>query len=215
MQFTGFEILKKLSRPIPGSLIQVGAHNAEEVSAYRAYGVESAILIDPLDNCIASIKAAVADSPSYIPVQAVCSNTCGKEIKFHVASNWGASSSILPPANHINAHPEVSFDQSIALTTTTVDKIVADVRLEYGLNRPFEFIFLDCQGAELMVLQGAQSALTEAKYVYTEVSHGGLYEGDVSFFDMLSFMRVWGFDLYDLEMNSKKYGDALFIKRDI
>lgn len=213
MRFTGFDILTRLGRSIPASLIQVGAHNAEEVGAYRAYGVEEAILIDPLDNCIASIKSAVIDCPSYIPVQAVCSNAVGNEIEFHVASNWGASSSILAPANHADIHPEVSFNQSIKLITTTVDKIVEEVRTKYDLKSSFEFLFLDCQGAELLVLQGAQMALSEAKYIYTEVSHGGLYEGDVKLFDMLSFLRVWGFDLYDLQMNDKSYGDALFIKR--
>jgi FkbM family methyltransferase len=215
MRFEAFDLLTKLGRHVPDSVIQVGAHVAEEISAYRMYGVERAILIDPLDTSIYAIKCAVEHSPSYIPVQAVCSNKVGEEVTFHVSDNWGASSSILPPGNHLNLHPEVKFAEPIRLISTTVDKIVSDVSAEYGIKKPFEMLFMDCQGAELMVLQGATSALAGAKYIYTEVSQGGLYQGDVKFFDIMNFLNMWNFDLYDLNLNHKNYGDALFIKRGI
>ena len=77
MQFEPFEIIRTLGRTPPTGVIQVGAHNAHEVEAYFRYGIQSAILIDPLDNCINAIRQLVADAPTYIPVKAICSAVPG------------------------------------------------------------------------------------------------------------------------------------------
>jgi len=58
-----------------------------------------------------------------------------------------------------------------------------------------DLIWMDLQGAELLALQSAGPLLDKIRYIYTEVSHRPIYEGQCLFGDVDSFLSARGFRL--------------------
>lgn len=60
-----------------------------------------------------------------------------------------------------------------------------------------DYLKIDVQGAELMVLQGATETLKRATFVQMEASAVGYNQGGACWFDLDVFMRQHGFYFYD------------------
>ena len=121
---------------------------------------------------------------------------------------------MLKPSGHLDIHPEVGFDNELVLRTSTVDEILHNLQSEgqEKLVNKLDMLYIDVQGAELDVLKGAQEFLTKAKFVFAEVSHGGLYEGDTSIRPIIDFLEEHHFKLAFAYINKHGWGDALFLK---
>jgi len=200
----------------PTGILHVGANNGQEVPAYKELSITPVVLIEPLDDPMRRLKIRIGDDPGFYPVQACCSSVAGDTVQFRVASNGGQSSSFLAPASVSELYPRISFDETIPIVTTTLDAVVEDISRKEGFDREtLDYLAIDTQGSELHVLSGAMKTLRHIKYIWVEVSFGGLYEGDPSVYDMIGFLRPLGFDIYYTHINSKRWGDALFIRRGV
>jgi FkbM family methyltransferase len=194
--------------------IHVGASVGQEVEDYRRSGMRWCVLIEPLPAAFSQLKAAIGDSTTMIPVQALCSSHAGIEHDFYISNYGGLSSSILKPSRHLVEVPEVEFADPVKVVSTTIDDIVADlVKNTPGFSMgEIDLLTLDVQGAELLVLRGASMALQDVRYVCSEVSTGGLYDGDVRFYDLQAYLECYGFSLVNMSINKYGWGDAFFAK---
>jgi FkbM family methyltransferase len=107
------------------------------------------------------------------------------------ASDWdygNKSSSLLLPDQHLEVHPWVTFDRTIEVKTDTIARILESE----GLDR-IDFVHLDVQGAELMVLAGAGPFLERIGAVWMEVEAIPLYRGQPLKRDVQRFMAAHGF----------------------
>ena len=77
----------------------------------------------------------------------------------------------------------------------------------------YNFINMGVQGAELKVLKGAINILHKIDYIYSEVNVSELYEGCVLIEEMDNFLKSFGFERVETDINEYDWGDALFIKR--
>lgn len=209
-----FDWLLYLQSPI-GNVVQVGANTGQEMLAFERYGVDWAIMIEPLPDAFRELSARAEGRPRYIPVQALCASQEGVDHKFWIASNEGQSSSMLPPTGHVKAFPRVKFKSALNLVSTTVDAVVAEVAADHPQLSPasFDTLLIDVQGAELKVLMGAPILLQHVRQVIAEVSDG-LYEGGASLEDLQGFLRSFGFRLNSVRLSREGSGDALFVKRE-
>ncbi len=99
--------------------------------------------------------------------------------------NQGASSLFLATADY----PVERYVQN----TVEVDCIRLDALCgELGID-VIDLIWIDLQGAELLALQSAGALLEKTRYVYTEVSHRPLYQGQCLFDDVDAFLKAQGF----------------------
>jgi len=214
MSATFLHFLKALGLPVKG-LVHVGANSGQEVPAYVAANIPTVILIEPLPQPFAACVARIKGQKSYVAVRALCTDVEGSEYDFHVASNEGQSSSILKPARHLAEHPEVQFKEDVMrLRSRTLDNLLHDVRKREVVDVDnLNVLCLDTQGSELVVLKGSGKTLGQIDAVWTEVSRGGLYDGDVSFEDLSGFLSAYGFMLNNVGFNRHHWGDALFIRR--
>lgn len=198
----------------PNGIVHVGANNGQEVPAYIELGIRPVILIEPLDDPLRRLRRRLTDVSGFYPVQACCAAVTGDKVEFRVASNGGQSSSLLAPKTVTDLYPRIAFDPPIEMETITLDDVLTSVCSEHGLDRrALDYLALDTQGSEMQVLRGASTTLDHVRFVWTEVSFGNLYEGDTDVYDTIGFMRSVGFDVYFVNMNSKRWGDALFIRK--
>ena len=198
----------------PTGIIHVGANTGQEVPVFRESGIRPVVLIEPLAEPFGQLVRAVDGTPGFYPLKACLSDAAGRTVDFHVASNGGQSSSYLKPAAHLAIRPDITFDRTETMVTDTLDRVVGALCREHGLQPgSFDYIGLDTQGTEMDILNGAPEALRHAKYVFTEVNFGNLYEADTGLYQVIDIMRGWGFDLYHLLMTTRGWGDALFMRR--
>lgn len=210
--------LEQLSyfRVKPTGIVQVGASWGQEVESFRRAGVPQAVFIEPLPDAYAQLSQRATDaSKHYVAIQALCGTEDGAIATFHVASNAGMSSSMLPPADHTSLYPDIDFKRTITLETRRLDTIMQELRSFADLpsSAVFNTLFLDTQGTEMQVLLGAENTLrSDITAIWTEVSHVDLYRGGVRFNELIAFLAAFGFGLVALQMKRAFWGNALFLR---
>jgi Methyltransferase FkbM domain len=112
---------------------------------------------------------------------------------FHVASNQGASSSILPLAEHQRMWPEIFYIEDIILTSVSLPSLVTKEDLDLT---KYQALVLDTQGSELMILKGAAGILPSFRFVKVEVPDFESYQGCCLLAELNSFMESHGFREY-------------------
>jgi FkbM family methyltransferase len=134
------------------------------------------------------------------PVNLALSNAVGKA-EFHVSSgrpqdissdvDWdfgNKSSSLLPPNKASEVLPWLEFQEKIEVETSTLD-------MYCGLNsiNGIDFIHMDVQGAEMLVLEGASGMLSNIKMIWMEVENIELYKNQPLKLDVERFLSENGF----------------------
>ena len=197
----------------PQGVLQIGANSGQEIKKFAEAGIRYGIFVEPLPKAFQQLKSIVLQHLDYIAINALCASEPGQEKTFFVSNQAGGSSSMLKPSGHLSIHPEVGFDQDLILRTSTVDEIVKNLPVgKEKLENIIDLLYIDVQGAELDVLKGAQEFLSRIQYVFVEVSHGGLYEGDTSIRTIMEYLEMRQFKLAFAYINKHGWGDALFIK---
>lgn len=85
------------------------------------------------------------------------------------------SGSLKKPVDHLQAHPWCKFENQIEVRVVALD----DFYDLYSLPH-IDFIWCDVQGAEDLVLKGAQMALQHTRYFYTEYYNNQMYSGQIN-----------------------------------
>ncbi len=109
-------------------------------------------------------------------------------------NNDDATSSLYP----LNATFNASFNHLCELRTVDVQTVVTK-RLDDVLPPgPVDFLKLDVQGAELMVVKSAQRTLEKTAIVHCEVEFASIYRGQPLYPEIQQFLNLCGFELIDL-----------------
>lgn len=166
-----------------------------------------------------NIKAFVPQMHNVIS-RCVALGPCVCKSKIHVSSgqapgvtDWDTgnkSSSMLPPQQHLVAHPWCKFGRTEEVNVDTLDNIVSNAIM--GARR-LEFIHIDVQGFELEVFRGGLQSLKMVKAVWCEVSNRPLYAGQALKGQVLKFMSQQGLYVKKDTCGNRDSGDVLFVRR--
>lgn len=192
-------------------VLHLGAHFGEEADAYdadmpwtsgpRVVWVEG----DPAH--LPRLLEHVGHRPGHAVVEALVDDH-EHDAVLHVASNEGASSSLLELGVHAAVHPHITYIGQRSLRTTTVDALAA-ARGWQGLN----FLTVDLQGLELRALRGAERLLQTVDYVFTEVNAAELYVGCPLVAELDDYLAAAGFERRVTEWTEWQWGDAFYVRR--
>jgi FkbM family methyltransferase len=134
--------------------------------------------------------------------------------KFHVSTgaptekfsgeNWNygnKSSSLLPPAKGAPMHGWITFPEEITVDCETLDRFCALRNISW-----IDFMHMDVQGGEYLVLKGGRETLPKTMAIWLEVSKEELYRGQALRGDIELHLRSMGFRLcfeegYGVEAN--------------
>ena len=152
-----------------------------------------------------------------LPIKLALSNEKGIAT-FHVSSgrpeeitddlDWdfgNKSSSLLEPNKTKEIHPWLKFQERIHVQTDTLENFLNERN-----KKIVDFVHLDVQGAELMVLQGAGKFIRNIKMIWLEVENVELYKNQPLATDVEHFLQFNGFSKIKDTVNHIA-GDQLWV----
>jgi FkbM family methyltransferase len=132
---------------------------------------------------------------------ALCISDTEGIAEFHVSSgkpenldtddDWdygNKSSSLLTPEKTKEVYPWLKFEEIITVQTTTLKQFCKEQSIS-----SIDFIHMDVQGAELIILNGAGDFIHKINMIWLEVENVELYKGQPLKKDIEYFMKKNGF----------------------
>lgn len=114
------------------------------------------------------------------------------------------SSSLLRPTGHLESHKWCEFTKDVTVPVHRID--------DMKLGTVIDFVHMDVQGAELIVLNGGINTFSKTTAIWVEVSTKELYEGQPLKHDIQIWMDHHGFRCIK-DTCDRKYGDMLFVRK--
>jgi FkbM family methyltransferase len=192
-------------RRVPG-VIHVGANTGQERVFYDRLGLR-VVWIEPIPEVFATLQANIQAYPRQVALRYLVTDRDGVEYTFHIANNGGASSSILDFHLHKDIWPQVAYERTIALTSTTLATLLARERIAPG---DYPALVLDTQGSELLVLRGAVEVLDSFRFIKTEVPDFESYAGCCQLRDIESFVKRHGFQEFSRHAFAQRPGGGRY-----
>ena len=193
----------------PKSILHVGANRGQEVRLYNSLGIEG-WHVEAIPSIYEKyLLPECKNFPDQHPINACLSNVDETTVKFNISSNKGASSSFLNLGRHAITYPSVKYVETIELRTKTIDTLVSCGTIPESI----EFLLIDAQGAEALILDGAQSLLSSKSLLacLIETSVVPLYEGVATFIDICQRLSKFELHLRRCVFNQQGWTDALFM----
>jgi FkbM family methyltransferase len=187
-------------------VVHIGAHYGEEIQEYVDNGIQKITVFEPLSKNFDVLSQRLQNVNADIQGYQVALGSKKGTATMYLSSNEAQSSSILKPKEHLEHHPDVSFDGTEEVEVDTLDTF------DIGKSN---FINIDVQGYELEVFKGGQKTLEQIDYVYCEVNRGEMYEGNPMVEELDEFLGEYGFQRVETHWPETwyKWGDALYIKK--
>jgi len=110
-------------------------------------------------------------------------------------NEWGRDSSWVP-YEHVD---------SVDVPTTTLDKLIQN-------TADYNFLNIDVEGAELLVLKGAHKLLDGIDYIMLESQDKIRFEGSCTREELVHLLKEYNFELVEYFDTGKQWGDCLFKK---
>ena len=188
-------------------IVHIGAHYGEEIQEYVDNGIQKITVFEPLSKNFDILANRMENVNADIQGHQVALGSKKGTAKMFVSSGDGQSSSILKPKQHLELHPDVSFNGTEEVEVCLLD--------EYDVGDS-NFINIDVQGYELEVFKGGKKTLEKIDYIYCEVNRDEVYEGNAMVEDMDEFLDAYGFERVETKWPETYYtwGDALYIKKE-
>ena len=190
----------------PKKLLHVGAHLAEEKSAYEEFGITEICWVEAQKEIYERLILNV--DPNNCIHALVWSKQCVKEI--NIVQN-SVSSSILK-LDASNPWREVETLRKELYETVTLNEVVAEFRNRNLLNGEF-LLLLDLQGAELEALKGLSLRKNQVSAISCEVSRKPIYLNSPKSRKITSRLLLRGYVpvIAFLDLRTK-HGDALYVR---
>lgn len=200
------QILRHLK---PRKVLHVGANEGQEAGLYHQLGIE-VWHIEAIPEVFQSLERNIAGLDQQHALLTCLSESAGLETSFHVSNNAGLSSSLLPLGRHQREYPAVTYEREITVKTETIDSLIGQGLVDADID----FILIDAQGAELMILRGADGLLSSGsvRAVLAETAVVPLYEGGATYLEVSQFLLAYELHLRQAAFGVYGWTDALYMK---
>jgi FkbM family methyltransferase len=210
----GLELISRYLPPRP-VIVEAGAHIGYDTVRFAATWPEGAVhAFEPIPVLYAQLDEATRGLEN---VHAHCIALGERDgiTTIHVsggaveAGRSDASSSLLAPKEHLRLHPQIRFDDALAVETVTLDTW----RRRAGIDR-VDFLWLDLQGFEPHVLAASPETLAGVSAIHTEVSLLEMYEGGWLYPQLRDWLAERGFAVAAERLPYPDMGNVLFVRRE-
>ena len=192
----------------PINVIHIGAHDGQEYKSYKDIGVKNIVWIEANPEISNRLSKKFESEKNTKVINALITDVDNQEFIFNITNNE-QSSSILELGKHKNLYPNIFYTKKISLFSKTIDTLVK----EHQIKEKFDFMNIDVQGAELLVLKGAKNTLKTVKAVYTEINTDYVYKDCALIDEIDSYLFNFDFKRVETKMHQDHpWGDALYLK---
>ena len=189
-------------------VIQVGAATGQEVNEFLSLTPSKMILVEALPQ-VARILEKKVEEYSHIKVVNCAITNFNGQANYTVTSNF-SSSSLLSLKLHKKIHPKVRKVDEILVECKTLDLLLKEL-CESASD--YNLLYIDAQGAEGFILQGAKNLLKYITAIYTEVNYKEMYEGCILEPKLSKFLEDKGFMKKAASPPAGGQGEVFYIKR--
>jgi FkbM family methyltransferase len=203
------------SVPENGCIVEIGAYTGRETVLFAAHCPSGKIYaFEPVRNLFEKLQARCVLFSNVSCAQIAVSDRSGTA-ELHIAEHPkrpGAitQASSLHRAQNRLAFSPIRYTHTIAVNTITLDEWAATKKIEQ-----IDLLWIDVQGHEYAVLQGADRILQRVRFVHVEVHFGQAYEGGVEYTEIIAFLVPHGFVEVARDFSDTTnwfYGNILFKK---
>lgn len=173
-------------------IIHVGANSGQERDTYEEHGLR-VFWIEPIPELYNELQENIRSYPRQRAASYLVSDQDRKEYQFHIANNKGESSSIFNLKHHKDIWPKIDYEKNITLKSKTLPAVLMAENVDPNL---YDALVVDTQGAELLILKGAQELLEKFRFIKLEVPDFEAYEGCCQLFDVENFLAAFGYKEY-------------------
>jgi FkbM family methyltransferase len=186
-------------------VIHVGANEGQERDTYARYGLP-VIWIEPIPDVFAKLQRNIGSYPRQKAFRYLLTDKDDDVCMLHVASNLGASSSILELGAHPEIWPEIHYTNAIQLNSTTLATFIAAEGIDASA---YDTLVLDTQGCELSIMKGGD--LTQFRHIKTEAADFEVYKGCARRREIEDYLTQRGFVLRKaLKFAERQDGSGVF-----
>lgn len=200
-------------------IFDIGSCDGLDAIKYsRLFSNSKVYAFEPLLDNFHLIKNNIAEYKvdNIFPINVALSDENG-EAEFFISSgkpndveesdwNYGnKSSSLLAPEKTLEIHSWLKFEKKELVKTVTLNSFCKENNIPL-----IDYIHMDVQGAEIMVLKGAKEILSKVKMIWMEVENMELYKNQPLKEDVECFMKKHGFTKIKDTVNSVA-GDQLWV----
>lgn len=206
VSFFGIQIKKYPSRDLRrrsqiirthhiNKIVDVGANIGQYALEARKLGFKGEIIsFEPLSNAFIKLKKNSKNDNKWKVVNEALGNEDGK-VDINIAKNSVSSSISNMLDQHVNSAPESKYINKEKISISKFDSVIDDFYNEADNL----FVKIDTQGFEKEVIEGAKNSLKKIKLMQIEMSIAPLYEGQLLFNGMITYLSSLGFVLISLE----------------
>lgn len=180
-----FRSALKLSKGI----VHIGASKGQEADFYARFN-KPVVWIEALPQLFEALEERVTKYPNQQGINALVTDSDNKKHTFYISNNRDAQSSSIFEFGDYGTRLRLDTIDSVDLTGKTLRTIYREFNID---GNSFDLLVLDVQGAELLVLKGAEPVLNNFKYILTEVSTVNIYKGGVLWNELKTFLNQKGF----------------------
>lgn len=189
---TSFRMVSSLlaQNIVPKTVIDVGANVGQfAIASAKLFDEVRIYSFEPNPACLRALEKNISALTNDVLVYPVALGGTEGEVTFHVNSHSHSSSILQLAEAHKAAFPDAVECRDIKVRMSTLDAMLAEVTLISPV-----LLKLDVQGFETQVLSGASNTLKQVDYVILEASFKPMYEEEMAFLDVISFMGHLGFE---------------------
>ena len=180
----------------------------EERDDYLSNGLKNTIWIEANPKVYDKIEFINSENSEERVFNFAITDIDNESVKLNVTNN-GQSSSILELEKHKIHHPTIHVSEILYVKTKRMSTLINESNID--INR-YDFLNIDVQGAELLVLKGFGDLLNDIKYIYTEINTNSLYKDCALVSEIDEYLEKYGFKRVETSMTQFEWGDALYIK---
>lgn len=206
------ELLRK-SKPV---ILEAGAHYGQHSVQFLNL-CQDVILyaFEPDPRCIKQFRLRISDPRCFL-VEAAVSCQDG-EAELHLSqgcppwdsralsSAWDQSSSIQKTVSRSSQYPWLTFGKKVKVRTVSLDSWCSKQEVS-----DIDLLWIDVQGSEKKLLEGAKKTLRTTNYIYIEYGETSVYPEAMTRAQTIEMLRDFGFVLLEDYSDSSERGNLLF-----
>jgi FkbM family methyltransferase len=174
-------------------VIHVGASIGQEREYYAKHNL-SVIWFEPNPDAFKMLQHNIAELPKQIAYPFLLTDRDDETFLLHITNGFGQASSIFDMGEQLKLYPDFVYVRDVEALSITLDTCVHEAQIDLNI---FQFLVLDTQGADLLVLKGAIHVLRQIQFVEVETSSLEMYRGGCLEQEVIDFMISQGFDEQD------------------